>query len=466
MSTLQTATPCMKKLDPLKRMNYTFGMVLGVDEFKQEQTHLVEKGRSHYRLAHGYGTICGLQVKMVTSPDLEVQISKGVAINPQGQEIHVQQVMCARLNDWLMSNKAALQNLYGNPPYTLPLCVVLCYRECPTDVVPVPGEPCRTQQDAMAPSHIAESFQLKLCIDADQLLSPPSPPSPPNPSSLPDGLCFRPSQIEEDTIRGFGALLSRIQITDIAPSSVTEQQVEDLVRQLSPATATSVVTSPPQGNSPIDLYAGEAADFLRAAFLVWVTEVRPTLVAQNSPCGCVIPSEQCVLLAELSFTVGTVGTALQVVGSVTVDETRRPYLLETRLLQECLLNGGLGSGTGSGGAQAGSAVVAAGTFSISLTGQAAAVGPTFNGLTATSQGSGAYLLKWSGFPSYLKPAASPPSSNVYVVKGTAMGDAAQGPFILHFAGFQAQGIQIVVQKVAGLVAPTGFSVEISEITGV
>src|SRR5260221_192899 len=165
----------------------------------------------------------------------------------------------------------------------------------------------------MSPSHIAESFQLKLCIDADQLLSPPSLTSPPNLSSLLDGLCFRPSQIEEDTIRGFGALLSRIQITDIAPSSVTVQQLEDLVRQLSPVTGASVVTSPPEGSSTIELYAGDAADFLRAAFLIWVTEVRPTLVAQNSTCGCVIPSEQCVLLAELSFTVGTVGTALQVV---------------------------------------------------------------------------------------------------------------------------------------------------------
>jgi hypothetical protein len=318
----------------------------------------------------------------------------------------------------------------------------------------------------MSPSHIAESFQLKLCIDADQLLSPPSLTSSPNLSSLPDGLCFRPSQIEEDTIRGFGALLSRIQITDIAPSSVTVQQLEDLVRQLSPVTGASVVTSPPEGNSPIELYAGDAADFLRAAFLIWVTEVRPTLVAQNSSCGCVIPGEQCVLLAELSFTVGTVGTALQVVGTVTIDETHRPYLLETRLLQECLLNGRVGSGTGSGGAQTGSAVVAAGTFSISLAGQATAVGPTFNNLTATSQGSGAYLLKWSGFPGYLKPTSSPPSSTTYVVKGTAMGDAAQGPFVLHFAGFLPQGIQIVVQKVAGLVAPTGFSVEISEITRV
>ncbi len=450
MSTFQTGTPCMQKLDPLKYVNYTFGMVLGVDEFKQEQTYLFEKGRSHNRLAHGYGTLCGLHVQIVTTPDPEVQISKGIAINPQGQEIHVQQLMCARLNDWLASNQAALQT--------------------PTDVVPVPGEPCRTQHDSMAPSHIAESFQLKLCIDADQLLSPPSAGSPPDASSLPNGLCVRPSQIEEDTIRGFGTLLRRIQITDISPSSVTEHQLEDLVRQLSPVTATSVLTSPPQGNSPIELFAGDAADFLRAAFRVWVTEVRPTLVAQNSTCGCVIPSEQCVLLAEMSFTVGQSGTSFQVVGSVTVDETRRPYLLETRLLQECLLNGGFGAGTGSGGVQPGCAVVAAGAFSILPNGQAVTLGPTFNGLTATlqsqlPQGSASYLLNWTGYPPYLKPTTSPPSSNMYVVKGTAIAATQPWPYVLQVKSFQGTGILIRVQNSESIDPPVGFTVEISEITG-
>ena len=115
MSTFQTGAPCMQKLDPQKRVNYTFGMVLGVDEFSQEQLYLMAKDHSQYRLAHGYGTVCGLQVEISTATALEVQVSKGVAINPRGQEIHVQQVMCARLNDWLTTNQTALENIFGNP---------------------------------------------------------------------------------------------------------------------------------------------------------------------------------------------------------------------------------------------------------------------------------------------------------------------------------------------------------------
>src|SRR5271157_3861112 len=217
MSAVQIGTPCLQKLDPQKRVNYSFGMVLGVDEFNQEANYLIGKDHSQYRLAHGYGTICGLQVSISTSPDLEAQVSNGVAINPRGQEIHVRQQMCARLNDWLTANQATLQALYGKPPFSLSLCVVLAYRECPTDSVPVPGQPCRTQQDSMAASRIADSFQLKLCINSDPIVT--SPMSPPVDLVSLAGLCYRPLQAEEDAIRRFGKLRHRIRIGDLPSSS-------------------------------------------------------------------------------------------------------------------------------------------------------------------------------------------------------------------------------------------------------
>lgn len=49
-------------LDPNKRVNYAFGMVMGVNDFRQEQEHFEWKHRLSNRLLHGYGTVCGLQV--------------------------------------------------------------------------------------------------------------------------------------------------------------------------------------------------------------------------------------------------------------------------------------------------------------------------------------------------------------------------------------------------------------------
>ena len=179
MSDFQTAVADIRKLDPAKRVNYPFGLVLGVDEFLQEQTHFLEKHRRHNRMLHGFGTVAGLKVSAPASVDPpEIRVANGLAASRGGYDICVPNVMCAKVNDWLKANADALRDRFGDFPTTVGVSVVLCYRECATDIVPVPGEPCRSDEDAMAPSRLADSFELLLCID-ESLGSPPfgSPPA-------------------------------------------------------------------------------------------------------------------------------------------------------------------------------------------------------------------------------------------------------------------------------------------------
>ena len=49
MHDFQSAAPSRANLDPSKRVNYTLGLVLGVDEFDQEQTYFIERHRQHNR---------------------------------------------------------------------------------------------------------------------------------------------------------------------------------------------------------------------------------------------------------------------------------------------------------------------------------------------------------------------------------------------------------------------------------
>ena len=164
-----------------------------------------------------------------------------------------------------------------------------------------------------------------------------------------------------------------------------------------------------------------------------------------------------MLLAELHF---AVTKNWQVSGTVTVDESHRPFLLQSRLLQEFLTSGAAGGGE----ARIGPAVVAAGTFRI-VAGQALPLGPTFNGLTAMAQGAaGTFLLDWSGVPAYVGLTSSPPDLTSYVVQGTAMaGLAKSGPYVFQVLGFQNNGILIGVQGATGADPAAGFSVQISEI---
>jgi hypothetical protein len=450
-TTFQAATPTLQKLDPSKRVNYTFGLVLGAEEFLQSDAYFLAKHYLENRLLHGYGTLCGLDVLVQTTPQLEVQVTPGWAINPRGQEIHVSQLMCVQVNDWLKANADALQAALGFMPAVLNLCVVLCYRECKTDVVPIPGEPCRTQTDAMAPSRIADSFELMLCLD--RLASPPlgSPPYDPMASG---GLClFRPPELEEDAARAFGSLLSQLQVSSTGPF-LSLQQLEELVRELvqtvgSPPLGSPPLSSPPAG-PPYFVRSQDAPDFQRAAFRTWITEVRPFVAAQQGAGPCCPPPEKCVLLAELAVMLNPGWIA----SGVTADDSRRPFLVPTRLLQETFFEE---AGTVIGGP--GYRTVAAGFFSIS----GAAKGPAMN-LTTTPQVNGEFLLEFAG---YQNPNTTPAIN--YIVKGTVQ-DIPVFPApraTVELVGFEPSAIRIRIQDTTlkPLGSDFGFMVEISQIGG-
>jgi|GEM_PF-2168443 len=324
------------RTDPAKRVNYTLGLVLGVDEFQQDQLYHAAARRGHDRLLHGYGTVWGLAVTPPgTGSDPAIEVSPGVAVDRCGREICVPECMRVQLGPWLQRHRAALEGLYPNPAaQRLPLAVVLCHRECPSDTVPVPGEPCRSQEDAMAPSRIRESFELKLALRDDAPWNSP-------PQADPTGLTvFRLSQPEEQAVRAFGLLLARVQTTTDPLLSVNgEAELLAGIRALADAIDEDVLASPPPANDdPILLPADDAPRILRNAFRVWVTEVRPVIRRAETPSACGDAADDCcVLLAEIDLPLTSEWAVAAV--AVETEEDRRPYLLHTRLLQEWLLAG-------------------------------------------------------------------------------------------------------------------------------
>jgi hypothetical protein len=334
-----TASPSLQKLDPLKRVNYTFGLVLGVEEFVQTDTYFLAKHHVENRLLHGYGTMCGLAVVVQTAPALEIQVTPGWAVNPRGQEIKVPQVMCVQVNGWLAANLPALKAALATtaPPSTLRLCVVLCSRECKTDVVPIPGEPCMTQSSAIAPSRVADSFELMLCLDYTT-----SPPVGSPPGASAGGLArTRPEQLEDDAVRALASLLSELEVSATGPY-LTVGQVEQLVLDLAHPKGSPPIVSPPAGPPPYRIRAVDAAELRRAALRTWITRVRPFICASEEVGPCCPPPEKCVLLAQLA--VGLSGGATEwIATSVSVDDSLRPLLVPTRLMQEIMLSQGGGS---------------------------------------------------------------------------------------------------------------------------
>src|SRR3972149_6112981 len=98
----QTILPA-KVPDLTKHVNYTLGMVLGVDDFTQEFAYLSGRDQWLARDLIGYGTVCGLRVTVEDGGERgpRVLVEPGVPLSPLGQLIRVQPAQCAYLNDWL-----------------------------------------------------------------------------------------------------------------------------------------------------------------------------------------------------------------------------------------------------------------------------------------------------------------------------------------------------------------------------
>jgi hypothetical protein len=358
--------------DPAEHVNFTKGMVLGVDDFRQEFAYLSGRDEWLARDAVGYGTLSGLHVFVEESgaEGPRLHVSAGSALVPSGKHVCVGADQCAVLNKWLAKPaNAAIVNQVLNPgsatsspPMSPPasppdvtsgpisLYLTLCYADCTAFPVPIPGEPCRSEADLMADSRVVDDFRLELRKDP-------------------------PAQVEEDALRDFVRWLhANVQSGAISPPGDEAAWLAALRAAVQPwldAEAMSPPLSPSASAGTLGDYVfdlspgsvqvgdGQMCDFLRVAFRFWVTELRPMWMARL----CHVPmvkDQDCVLLARVEFDVEFIGGspsgAWQVVGSpaiVTVDESTRPILVHLRLVQEWTMCGcdcaGMGAAFAMGG---------------------------------------------------------------------------------------------------------------------
>ena len=317
-------------LEPTKHVNYVLGMILGEDDFKQEFAYLSGRDQWLARDLIGYGTVRGLGVRITLDSDNKgpvVYVDPGVALTPGGQLVCVPSPQCANLNAWLSKHATEVQRSAGSPPANpLSLYALLCYRECPSDKVAIPGEPCRTEDLLVQPSRLRDDFVLELS------LAPPP-------------------QREEDAVRDFCKWLGQIDMSDASATSVELDRFLDEIRHAA-APWYSPPASPPLedflfGSPPswLRVNPADVQAYLRAAFHLWVTELRPKWYARWL--GCAPDLEEatqlsnCVLLAELQVPLVAApgsGVFQAADGSLpTVLQDRRPYIVHLRMLQEWLL---------------------------------------------------------------------------------------------------------------------------------
>ena len=136
-------------------------------------------------------------------------------------------------------------------------------------------------------------------------------------------------------------------------NSTPLDQFVDAIRNAALPWLGSPPASPPNdfmfGSPPglLQITAADAPEYMRAAFRVWVTELRPKWFSRWSGCapstiaGDDAAAENCVLLATLKAPLkpASPGSVALAGNDVNVDESDRPYVIHLRMLQEWLLSG-------------------------------------------------------------------------------------------------------------------------------
>jgi hypothetical protein len=142
----------------LKRPQYAAETHLAAQDLLSEQRYRLQRLRRHNRYLHAWGVVCGLWVVPArdSAHPWAVQVCRGYAIGPYGDEIEVPVPAVVDVRDFLWRlppNQAAVSRL---------AYVGLRYAEqerCPVPTTP-PG--CGCNEPIYKPSRLRDSFQVDI----------------------------------------------------------------------------------------------------------------------------------------------------------------------------------------------------------------------------------------------------------------------------------------------------------------
>jgi DNA-binding beta-propeller fold protein YncE len=159
----------------LTRNHYFTGKLMVERDFTDEQHYFRERLRLHNQRLHGEGVACGLAVRQHPNPacqDRYLLLEPGSAIDCCGNDILVTAEDTIDLQSF-----PSVKALYDKPDgQDHVLQLALCYRECPTEEIPVLYDDCACDDSQCAPNRILESYALDVVVDP--VTPPPQQPPP------------------------------------------------------------------------------------------------------------------------------------------------------------------------------------------------------------------------------------------------------------------------------------------------
>ena len=157
--------------EPLRRVAYEAGMMLGLEATRDEQAYHRRRLNRHRYWMHGYGTLAGMRVTKSSRPaegptqpaKVRLLVSPGVGIDRLGREVLIHETYCIDLGEWLdAQTETHLREGYDDDADTLWLKICVRQKDCPVAQQPVLARKLNLSTDAVEPSRNAEGIRLEL----------------------------------------------------------------------------------------------------------------------------------------------------------------------------------------------------------------------------------------------------------------------------------------------------------------
>ena len=186
MDTIECTKSAVTVADGLERARYFPGQLITAGDLTQEQVYYRERRRTHNRLLHGWGIVCGLEVKKnpLAGAPLNVTVCPGYALSPQGDEIYVPTDVQFDLAQCTQGRGAPCRSpcspvvLGSVGPDAKELYVAVRYAECKSHPVRVPPLGCGCDESACEYSRIRDSFDVTCLGALPASYSPANNPPP------------------------------------------------------------------------------------------------------------------------------------------------------------------------------------------------------------------------------------------------------------------------------------------------
>jgi hypothetical protein len=162
----------------LERVRYYSRQLITADDMTVEQEYFRQKLRRHNRYLHGWGVVCGLDVKPMPEEGLpwQVRVCPGYAIGPQGDEIAIGNAVDFDLATGASKPADPCANVWPCPPTgrmpapgrNASVYLAVRYTECDSRPERVHPAGCGCDESSCEYSRIRDAFELKVLWELPQ----------------------------------------------------------------------------------------------------------------------------------------------------------------------------------------------------------------------------------------------------------------------------------------------------------